>query len=142
LVGRSIDWIKGGVINEMPTDISYGKKAGIEPSFFCNFIIDGEDSNIDEMMSKVDNGLIINNLWYLRNVDTKTGEITGLTRDGVNYFENGEIKHSLTNFRFNEIPHEVTKRILAMGESLPITDFCKIPPMLIKDFKFVDVTTF
>ena len=116
LVARSINWVKGGVIGEMPTDISYAQKIDSDPSYFCNFIIDGEDSTVEEMMGMVDNGLIINNLWYLRNVDTKTGEITGLTRDGVNYFENGEIKHSLTNLRFNEIPFEVTKRIFSYGK--------------------------
>ncbi|MBN1968466.1 MAG: hypothetical protein JXR48_08065 [Candidatus Delongbacteria bacterium] len=142
VVAKSLEWIKNGVIKNLPLDKAYANKIGEIPNLSANFIIDGENNSIDDLMKKVDNGLIINNFWYIRNVDSKKGEITGLTRDGVNYFENGEIKHSLTNLRFNEIPYEVTRKILALGESALLTDYSKVPAMLIKDFNFVDVTTF
>ena len=94
------------------------------------------------MMQKVERGLIINRFWYIRQVDRKRGEITGLTRDGVLYFENGKIKNSVNNLRFNEIPHEATKRILALGKAVATSTYFKVPTMLINDFNFVDSTTF
>jgi predicted Zn-dependent protease len=94
------------------------------------------------MMKQVERGVIVNNLWYIRPVDTKSGEWTGLTRDGVLYFENGEIQHSLTNFRWNEVLHDVTKRILALGPPVQLRPEIVVPTMLIDDFNFVDVTTF
>jgi hypothetical protein len=65
-----------------------------------------------------------------------------MTRDGVLYFENGKIQHAVNNFRWNEIPHEVSHRILGSGESIPCNGNFRIPAMLIDDFNFVDTTSF
>ena len=37
-------------------------------------------------------------------VDPQSVLLTGLTRDGTFYIENGKIKHPIKNFRFNESP--------------------------------------
>jgi predicted Zn-dependent protease len=94
------------------------------------------------MVGMVDRGLIINNFWYIRFVDSKRGELTGMTRDGVLYSEDGEIKHAVNNFRWNEVLHEATRRILALGESIPLSSSSRIPTMLIDDFNLVDTTSF
>ena len=65
-----------------------------------------------------------------------------MTRDGVMYFENGKIKNTANNFRWNEVLHDVTRRILAMGPSILKDNHTKIPAMLIKDFNFVDTSSF
>ena len=142
IIGKDIEWIKDGVLKNLFTNRSYAKKIGIEPNLMANLIISGGDTDEKEMMKKVDNGIIINNFWYIRNVSTRKGELTGLTRDGMYYFENGEIKHSVVNLRFNEFAIEVTKRILALGKEEQLTDNVRVPSMLIKDFTFVDTTTF
>ncbi len=142
IIPENINWVKNGVLENLSVDRFYGKQKNLKPNARCNMVIEGEDATIEEMMKKVPNGLIINNFWYIRNVDQRKGELTGLTRDGVNYFENGKIQHSVTNLRFNEIPHEVTRRILALGKSMPLLNSAKIPPMLIEDFTFVDTTNF
>ncbi|MBT3168411.1 MAG: hypothetical protein HN952_02640 [Candidatus Cloacimonetes bacterium] len=139
---RDIDWIKNGVIQTMSSNRFYANKKGILPAQFYNFIVDGENISEKEMMKKVKRGVIVNSLWYIRSTDQKVGEQTGLTRDGVLYFEDGEIVKSVKNFRWNEILHDATKRIIALGESVHQSYYAKIPTMLIDDFNFVDVTTF
>jgi predicted Zn-dependent protease len=94
------------------------------------------------MMKMVERGVILNNLWYIRPVDAKSGVWTGLTRDGVLYFEDGEIKHSVTNFRWNEILHDATKRIIALGKAVQVEHYAVLPTIMFDDFNFVDVTTF
>ena len=37
-------------------------------------------------------------------VDPQTVLLTGLTRDGTFYIENGQIRYPVKNFRFNESP--------------------------------------
>ena len=148
--GKNMDWIKEGFVKNLFTNRSYAKKINEDPNFMPNIVISGGDKEEEDMMKMVDKGLIINNFWYIRNVSTRKGEFTGLTRDGIYYFENGEIKHSVVNLRFNEIAIEVTKRILALGRSESAMsiygnatmDNIRIPTMLIKDFTFVDTTTF
>lgn len=142
VVAKNIDWIKDGVLKELVTDRSYAAKIKADPNFISNIIIRGGKATEEEMMTKVKNGLIINNFWYIRNVSTRKNEITGLTRDGIYYFENGKIKHSVNNLRFNQIIHEATKNILLLGKEENMSPNVKVPTMLIKDFNFADTTTF
>ena len=142
VVAKNIDWIKDGVLKELVTDRSYAAKIKAEPNFISNIIIRGGKATEEEMMKKVKNGLIINNFWYIRNVSTRKNEITGLTRDGIYYFENGKIKHSVNNLRFNQIIQEATKNILLLGKEENMSSNVKVPTMLIKDFNFADTTTF
>jgi predicted Zn-dependent protease len=140
--GRNMDWIVKGVLKNMSVSRYYARQKKLQPTSPYNVIVEGEGSSEAEMMKIVDRGVIVNRLWYIRPIDRKTGEWTGLTRDGVLYFEDGKIKNSVTNFRWNEILHEATKRILALGESVQQEYYARIPAMLIDDFNFVDVTTF
>lgn len=139
---KDIEWIVNGVIKNMQTDRYYARKKEIEPCSMFNIVVEGGKANEQEMMEKVKRGVILNNLWYIRPVDMKKGEWTGLTRDGVLYFEDGKIQHAVTNFRWNEIFHEATRRIMALSPTEQIMHNVKVPAMLIDDFNFVDVTTF
>ncbi len=135
-------WVKNGVLNSLPCDKSYAQKLKIKPSGFANIYIDGGKTTEEEMMQSVKRGLIINDFWYIRPNDMKTADFTGMTRDGVNYFENGTVVKAVNNFRFNESLVDVTRRILALGESTLISPFSKVPTMLIDRFNFVDKTSF
>ncbi len=139
---ENIDWIVDGVLKNMSATRYYAKKNNLKALRPYNIILDGGDTTEQEMMKMVDRGVIVNNFWYIRPTDRKTGEWTGLTRDGVLYFEDGKIQKSVTNFRWNEILHDATKRILAMGPSIQQEYYAKVPTLLIDDFNFVDVTTF
>ncbi len=142
VVGKDIAWVENGILKNMPSEKSYALKKGIEPANVPNAIILGGDCTEEEMMKMVPRGIIINALWYIRVVDMKKGELTGLTRDGVMYFEDGKIKNAVHNFRWNEVIPEVTNRILAMGKEELVRLSLKVPSMLINNFNFVDTTTF
>jgi len=141
-VHKNINWVTNGTINEMPTHRDWAQKHNLTPCHMYNMIIPGQGLSEVDMMKKVKRGLIINNLWYIRVNDAKTLDLTGMTRDGVLYFEDGEVKHAVNNFRFNECLHDLTRRIIATGVSTQVNSFNKMPPMLINDFHFVDKTTF
>ncbi|MFO7896644.1 MAG: TldD/PmbA family protein [Candidatus Cloacimonadales bacterium] len=142
VTARNIDWIKNGVLKNMRTSRYYAQQAQLQANNICNIKVAGGSTSETEMMQMVERGIIINRLWYIRPIDRKTGEWTGLTRDGVQYFENGKIKNSTTNFRWNEIFQAATQRILALGEAEQLEHFAKVPTLLIDDFNLVDVTTF
>lgn len=137
-----ISWVESGVLQNMPVNRQWAQEIGETPKSFYNFYIPGGNTSEAEMMKMVPRGLIINRFWYIRPVDMKVGELTGMTRDGVLYFENGEVKHAVNNLRFNEIPHDVTRRILAMGPSILASSTSLLPTLLVEDFNFVDKTSF
>ena len=142
LATENINWIKNGVIENMFTTRWYAQKTNSKPNSPFNILIEGGNSTEAEMMKMVPRGVILNNLWYIRNIDRREGTQTGLTRDGVLYFEDGKIVSSVNNFRWNEILHDVTRRIIASGPSELIENWCKVPTFLVKDFNFVDTTSF
>lgn len=140
--GRSTVFVKDGVIKTMRCGKWWAQKTGSEEAFNGNTVIDGEEHSEEELLQMVGEGLVVNNFWYLRFVDTKSGEITGMTRDGVLHFANGKTDYSVLNMRFNEIPYDLTRRIIALGRTQLVDASSKMPAMLIKDFNFVDVTRF
>ncbi len=139
---KEMTWVEKGVLKAMPTDRYWAERVGCEAQMPYNMYIPGEDISETEMMKLVPRGLIINRFWYIRPVDMKRGELTGMTRDGVLYFEDGEVKHAVNNLRFNEIPHEMTQRILAFGTAQLASTRAFVPPILVDNFNFVDKTTF
>ena len=142
IASQNTTWIENGSILNMPTDRHWAIKNKLQASHIFNMYVPGEDSSEEQMMQMVPRGLILNRFWYIRSVDTKAGELTGMTRDGVLYFEDGKIRHAVNNFRFNDIPHLATRRILALGKSIPTSASAILPSLLIDKFNFVDKTTF
>lgn len=59
-------------------------------------------TSIEEMIRTAKRALLVTRFFYIRTVDPRSASVTGLTRDGVWYIENGEIKYPVRNFRFNQ----------------------------------------
>lgn len=73
--------------------------------------------NLSQTASRMGDGLLITCLWYIREVDPQSLLLTGLTRDGVYVVKNGEVIGAASNFRFNESPVGILKRITYAGQS-------------------------
>jgi predicted Zn-dependent protease len=131
-----VDWIKNGVIANMPnspywakhTDTTYVPRGG-------SFIMAGGDESLADMIKNTRRGVLVTRLWYIRSLDPQTLLYTGLTRDGTFYIENGKIKYPIKNFRFNESPIVMLNNIEALGKPERINGNM-VPPMKIRDFTF------
>ena len=115
-----------------------GKRAVGEPG---NLLVAGGDKSTADLVRGTQKGILVTRTWYIRMVDPQTVLLTGLTRDGTFYIENGEIKHPVKNFRFNESPvimlnniEELGKPIRLSGDESPFV--MMIPPMKLRDFTF------
>ena len=115
-----------------------GKKALGQPG---NLIMAGGTKTTDELVKTTQKGVLVSRTWYIRLVDPQSMLLTGLTRDGTFYIENGEVKYPIKNFRFNESPvimlnniEELGKPMRLSGDESPFT--LQIPPMKLRDFTF------
>lgn len=142
IVSEETYWVKNGVVENMPCPRYWAKMKNLKPAAPFNVYVPGGNATEEEMMKMVPKGLIVNRFWYIRPVDMKAGELTGMTRDGVLYFEDGKVRHAVNNLRFNEIPHDVTRRLLALGKSILCDSSVMVPTVLVDNFNFVDTTTF
>ena len=142
IAAKEIAWVENGILKNMPTNRYWAKKVNGTPCSAYNMYVAGGTTTEEDMMQMVPRGLIINRFWYIRTVDEKVGELTGMTRDGVLYFEDGKVKNAINNLRFNEIPHDATRRILALGANELASSHALLPTLLIDGFNFVDKTSF
>jgi predicted Zn-dependent protease len=94
---------RAGVLENLSNSRFWAGQKGRRPGpFVVNLIMDGEGKSVAEMIASTDRGLLLSRLWYVRPVDPQQALVTGLTRDGSFYIENGKIVHAVKNFRFNE----------------------------------------
>lgn len=101
---------------------------------------------VPEMIASTDRGVLVTRLWYIREVDPYEKILTGMTRDGTFYVEDGKIRHGVLNFRFNESLLHMLSNVEEMGtpvrasgeESFDMV----VPAMKVRDFNFTEVTKF
>jgi predicted Zn-dependent protease len=97
--------VRNGMLENLVYTRYWAKQKQKEPTPGpVNFILESPKStaSVDAILRDTDRGLLVSRFWYLRMVDPRTLLITGLTRDGVWYIENGKIQFPVRNFRFNQ----------------------------------------
>ncbi|MBN8793750.1 MAG: TldD/PmbA family protein [Stenotrophomonas nitritireducens] len=119
-----------------------GKTANARPG---NLLMSGGSKSIAELVKGTQKGILLTRTWYIRMVDPQTVLLTGLTRDGTFYIENGQIKHPVKNFRFNESPVIMLNNIDELGKPVRVAGdessyVMMIPPMKLRDFTFTSLS--
>jgi predicted Zn-dependent protease len=147
--GRSqekVTWIDKGVVKNLTYSRYWAEKKGMKaiPSPDA-VIMEGGTKSLDELIKSTKKGILVTRLWYIRNVDPQTLLLTGLTRDGTFYIENGVIKFPIKNFRFNESPVIMLNNLEELGKpertvSVESNVNYLLPPMKIRDFTFTSLS--
>ena len=119
-----------------------GKQANAMPG---NLLMSGGTKSTAELVRGTQKGILVTRTWYIRMVDPQTVLLTGLTRDGTFYIENGQIKYPVKNFRFNESPVIMLNNIDELGKPVRVagdeSSFAMmIPPMRLRDFTFTSLS--
>lgn len=105
-----------------------------------------DPKTVDQMIASTERGLLVTRLWYIREVDPYEKILTGMTRDGTFYVENGKHRDGVRNFRFNESLIHMLSNVEEMGtpvrasgeESFDMV----VPAMKVREFNFTEVTKF
>ncbi|MEV0946714.1 metallopeptidase TldD-related protein [Rhodococcus sp. NPDC049939] len=145
-----VDWVRDGTVNALAYPRAAAKEFGADVAVpGDNLILDAAGSlSLDQMVAETERGLLLTTLWYIREVDPAALLLTGLTRDGVYLIENGKITASVNNFRFNESPLDLLRRVTQAGateRTLPRewNDWftrTAMPPLRIPDFHMSSVS--
>ena len=105
-----------------------------------------DPETVDQMIASTERGVLVTRLWYIREVDPYEKILTGMTRDGTFYVEDGKVRHGILNFRFNESLIHMLSNVEAMGTPVRASgeeSFDMVaPPMKVRDFNFTEVTKF
>ncbi|MEO9220374.1 MAG: metallopeptidase TldD-related protein, partial [Mycobacteriaceae bacterium] len=145
-----VEWVRDGTVNAL----AYPRAAAAE--FAAPVAVPGENllltggsgASLDDMIASTERGLLLTCLWYIREVDPVTLLVTGLSRDGVYLVENGAVVGEVNNFRFNESPLNLLRRVTEVGataRTLPREwkdwfSRTAVAPMRIPDFHMSSVS--
>ena len=140
-------WIEHGRVASLSCDRFWAAKKKVDPVPRApNTLMAGGQGTLADLIRSTRKGVLVTSLWYIRSVDPQTMLYTGLTRDGVFWIENGEIAYPVNNFRWNESPVSVLKKIDAMSASAPIpergseTPSSMVPALRVSQFAFTSVS--
>ena len=97
--------VKAGVVENLEYSRFWAQEKKRDPSPGpVNYIMESTQPPVplDEMIKGMERGLLISRFWYVRQIDPRTIMLTGLTRDGLWWIENGQVRHPVRNLRFNQ----------------------------------------
>jgi predicted Zn-dependent protease len=143
---EKIFWIDKGKVKNLSYSQYWAKQKAVKPMPFPgNIIMEGGTVTTEELIKGTERGILVSRLWYIRMVDPQTLLLTGLTRDGTFYIENGQIKYPIKNFRFNESPVIMLNNVEELGKAertISVESYRSylIPPMKIRDFTFTSLS--
>ena len=139
-----ISLVKGGVLDTLRSTRYWAQERKQEPTPGpVNFIMEGTRPPValDDMIKDMKRGLLISRFWYVRLVDARTIVLTGLTRDGLWWIENGKISHPVRNLRFNQsvLAMLAPWNVEAIGAPQRLSPMV-VPPLKLGAFTFTSVS--
>lgn len=137
---KRTQWVQNGVVKNLAYSRYWADQKGVAPlTMSRSIVLEGGTQSLQDLIKSTERGILVTRFWYIRSVDPQTLLLTGLTRDGTFYIENGEIKFPIKNLRFNESPVIMLNNVEALGKPVR-TDSGMIPPMKIRDFTFTSLS--
>ncbi len=132
--------IKDGV----PQTLSYGRywaqQQGKEPTgAMFPIVMTGSDQSLADLISQTERGILVNRAWYVRYVNPRTLEVTGMTRDGTFWIEDGQIAYPIKNLRFNQSLPQMLGAVDALS-TVQRYGSSVVPGVRVKAFNFSSVT--
>ncbi len=129
-------WVEKGVVKNLSYSRYWAQQKNVPPMPFPGRVImEGGTASVEDLIKSTEKGILVTRFWYIRVVDPQTLLLTGLTRDGTFYIENGKIMFPIKNFRFNESPIIMLNNVEALGKPQRSGGMI-VPPMKIRDFTF------
>jgi len=140
-----VNIIENGIVRSLQYSRYWADKQGVpQQAQPGNTIMEGGTKSTSDLVRETERGVLVTRTWYIRMVDPQTVLLTGLTRDGTFYIENGELKYPLKNFRFNESPVIMLNNIDELGRPVRVKadegGTMMIPPMRLRDFTFTSLS--
>ncbi|MEB3831038.1 TldD/PmbA family protein [Phormidium sp. CCY1219] len=99
----------------------------------------GSDKSLSDLIAATPRGILVSRAWYVRYVNPRTLEVTGMTRDGTFWIEDGAIAYPIENLRFNQRLPEMLHQIDALSTPQRFGG-CVVPGVRVKAFNFTSIT--
>lgn len=134
-------WIDRGTVAALHASRAFAERQrSSAPPSPNNIHMAGGDLSLDELIAKVDKGVLVTRLWYNRMLEPRSIVATGLTRDGTFAIEGGKVTHAVKNLRYNDGPVTLLTKLVALGRperaALATGRVWVVPPLVCDGFNF------
>ncbi|MGF1590312.1 MAG: TldD/PmbA family protein [Pleurocapsa sp.] len=102
-------------------------------------VMTGSNNTVADLIASTERGILVSRAWYVRYVNPRTLEVTGMTRDGTFLIENGKIAYPIKNLRFNQCLPEMLKNLVAVSQAKRCGSSV-IPGCKVENFHFSSIT--
>lgn len=109
-----------------------------------HLVIEPGVQTLEQAIRSIKKGLLVTRFWYTRIIQHKQLTLTGMTRDGTFYIENGKIVGRVRNLRYTESVVEALKDVRGVGNTLALIGSegspSLVPHLHLGKFRFTGVT--
>jgi predicted Zn-dependent protease len=135
-----LDIIKDGIPQTLSYSRYWAREQNQEPTgAMYPIVMTGGDRTVADLIVSTERGILVSRAWYVRYVNPRTLEVTGMTRDGTFLIENGEIVHPIKNLRFNQCLPEMLQNVVALSQAKRCGSSV-IPGCKVENFHFSSIT--
>jgi len=106
---------------------------------FYPIVMSGSQKSLANLIAETERGIFVSRAWYVRYVNPRTLEVTGMTRDGTFWIENGELAYPIKNLRFNQNLPEMLNQIDRLSQVQRFGGTV-VPGVRVKEFNFSSIT--
>ena len=162
---RAVDLVEAGVARgpvwdrvtaaESSEDVSTTGHGGLQPSSYgpqpsC-LMLEASDGvaghTRDELLAELGTGLLVTQFHYVNLIDPLPVMVTGMTRNGTFWVEDGEIKGPVRNLRFTESAIAALGEVVAIGDDAQLVEAffggsTLTPSLVLPRFSFTSSTEF
>lgn len=150
---KRLTLIEAGVAKDLAFDRVTARKHGVEPTGHASggrsaegawpsyLVLEGGTASNEEMIRSTERGILVTRFWYENLVDPMKMIVTGMTRDGLFWIEDGEVRYGLKNFRFNQSVPDLLNHVDMMSTPVLAGEMVA-PAMKVTAFHFSSGTAF
>ncbi|MFB8792610.1 MAG: TldD/PmbA family protein [Potamolinea sp.] len=132
--------IKDGISQTLSYSRYWAQQQGKEPTgAMFPIVMEGSNQSLAEVISQTERGILVNRSWYVRYINPRTLEVTGMTRDGTFWIEDGKVAYPIKNLRFNQSLPDMLRDVDAIS-SVQRFGSSVVPGVRVKEFNFSSVT--
>jgi predicted Zn-dependent protease len=144
LPASRVSLVKSGVLENIEYSRFWAQERKRQPTPGpVNYIMESSQPPValDDMIKGMKRGLLVSRFWYVRLVDPRSIVLTGLTRDGLWWIENGQVRYPVRNLRFNQgvLAMLAPWNVEAIGAPQRRSPFM-VPPLKLGAFTFTSMS--
>jgi predicted Zn-dependent protease len=140
LPNGALDIVQNGIPKTLSYSRYWAQKQGKEPtSSMSPVVMAGTDQSLADLIAQTERGILVSRAWYVRYVNPKTLVVTGMTRDGTFWIENGKVAYPIKNLRFNQSLPDMFRDVDALS-AVQRYGNSVVPGVRVKAFNFSSVT--